>query len=173
MAEESAIGAATPQATAAVAQTREQPAPQSVPAVEPLCGVVHCDFTIDENVQRAVRCLPYERKPDDPIYRPLRIFSLDPSASRLEGAEATVNVPYEPLGPGPVGSVLEVDDYDGTQHTHWGRVDLDDRAVLLNSGRAPSTSDPLFHQQMVYVVCATVYAAFRRALGRPHGMAPG
>jgi hypothetical protein len=99
-------------------------------------------------------------------YRTLRIFSLDPSVSRLEGAEATVRVPYEPLAPGPVGRIFEVDDFDSTRNTHWGRVDLDDHALLLNNGRNPSISDPLFHQQMVYAVCSTVHAAFRRALGR-------
>ncbi|OOO03078.1 MAG: hypothetical protein USCGTAYLOR_00671 [Chromatiales bacterium USCg_Taylor] len=167
MAEEPKTSAATPQATAAVAQTRERPdAAEGRFAVEPPCAVVDRDFTIDDGVTRPVQILPYERQPGDPIYRPLRIFSLDPSASRLEGAEATVNVPYEPLDPGPVGRVFEVDDFDNTQQTHWGRVDLDQRAVLLSDGHNPSTSDPLFHQQMVYAVCSTVYAAFRRALGR-------
>ncbi|MBF8301339.1 MAG: hypothetical protein HW394_1709, partial [Acidobacteria bacterium] len=130
------------------------------------CAVEGRDFEIDDGVTRPVQSLPYERRPGDPIYRPLRIFSLDPSASRLEGAQATVNVPYEPLAPGPVGRVFEVDDFDSTQGTHWGRVDLEDRAALLSAGRAPSTSDPLFHQQMAYAVCATIHAAFRRALGR-------
>lgn len=167
MAEEPKAGVATPQATAAIAQTRERPdVAEDRLAVEPPCAVLDLDFTIDENVARPVQNLPYERQPGEPIYRRLRIFSLDPSASRLEGAEATVNVPYEPLAPGPIGRVFEVDDYDGTQATHWGRVDLDQGAVLLSDGRAPSTSDPFFHQQMVYAVCSTVYTAFRRALGR-------
>ena len=73
---------------------------------------------------------------------------------------------YEPLEPGPVGKIFEVDDFDSTRNTHWGRVNLDDHALLLNQGRDPSLSDPLFHQQMVYAVCSTVHATFRRALGR-------
>lgn len=166
MAEESKPGPATPQATAAVAQSRESTGELPRPAAEPPCGMLDRDFTIGKDVTRAVRCRLYERQTGDPLYRPLRIFSLDPSASLLEGAVATVNVPYEPLTPGPRGALLEVDDYDADQATHWGRVDLDERTVLLNDGRTPSTSDPLFHEQMVYVVCATVYAAFRRALGR-------
>lgn len=166
MPDETTTTASTPAATAAVAQSREQPeAPNSAPAARP-CGREGEDFTIDASVTRAVHGLPYERKPDDPLYRPLRIFSLDPSASRLDGAQALVNVPYEPLEPGPVGKILEVDDYDETQKTHWGRVDLEDRRLLLSDGRDPSASDPLFHQQMVYAVCSTVIAAFRRALGR-------
>ena len=167
MDEDSQPGADTPPATAAVAQTRERPdvAGAGLPTAVP-CAVEGQDFEIDEGVTRPVQSLPYERKPGDPMYRPLRIFSLDPSASRLEGAQATVNVPYEPLTPGPAGHVFEVDDYDSTQRTHWGRVDLEAHAALLSAGRAPSTSDPLFHQQMTYAVCATVHAAFRRALGR-------
>ena len=168
MAEETAPGTSTPSATASVAQTREKPssAPQA-PTVAPAGhGIVDRDFTIDERVARAAQRQAYERQAGDPLYRPLRIFSLDPSASRLEGAEATVNVPYEPLAPGPIGRLFEVDDFDSTQRTHWGRADLDQHAALLNDGRSPSTSDPLFHQQMVYAVCSTVYATFRRALGR-------
>jgi hypothetical protein len=59
------------------------------------------------------------------------------SASRLEGAGATVNAPYEPLEPGPVGRVFEVGDYDSTQRTHWGRTHLDEHWALLNGGREP------------------------------------
>lgn len=166
MPEEPELAPSTPPATSAIAQTREQKPIAAQLSLEQPSGLEGRDFAIDENVARAAECRSYERQPDDPIYRSLRIFSLDPSASRLEGAEAVVKVPYEPLKPGPVGAVFEIDDYDETQRTHWGRVDLDDRVLLLNQGRTPSTSDPLFHQQMVYAVCATVYAAFRRALGR-------
>jgi hypothetical protein len=168
VAEDSSPKAATPQATAAVAQSREQSAPagEPHPGEPPPCGILNRDFTIDEGVTRPVLTVPYERQPNDPLYRRLRIFSLDPSASPLEGAQATVRVPYEPLEPGPIGRVFEVDDYDSTQNTHWGRVDLDRHTLLLNDGHDPSTSEPLFHQQMVYAVCSTVHAAFRRALGR-------
>jgi hypothetical protein len=168
MAEDSSHDAATPQATAAVAQSREQSAPVTEPASgePPPCGLLDRDFAIDEGVTRPVLTVPYERQRNDPLYRRLRIFSLDPSASRLDGAQATVRVPYEPLAPGPVGRVFEVDDYDSTQKTHWGRVDLDEHRLLLSDGHEPSVSEPLFHQQMVYAVCSTVHAAFRRALGR-------
>ena len=67
------------------------------------------DFEIGAGVERGARGLPYERRPDDPLYRPLRIYTQDPAASRLEGAVALVNVPYEPLAPGPVGAVIAVD----------------------------------------------------------------
>jgi hypothetical protein len=124
------------------------------------------DFTIARSLSRAAQGQPYERKPDDPVHRPLSIFSLDPAASQLDGAIAEVNVPYEPVAPGPLGSLFEVDDFDGGQGTHWGRADLEDRSVLLRNGYGPSTTNPLFHQQMVYAVCSTVYRNFREALGR-------
>src|SRR5690606_15261292 len=164
--EEQNVGVSTPPASAAIAQSRQQAGAGQGEQEARGQELPELEFTIDANVLRAVMTRPYERQASDPLYRPLRIFSLDPSASKLEGSIATVNVPYEPLQPGPIGRFLEVDDYDSSEQRHWGRVDLDDHHVLLNDGRAPSTSDPLFHQQMVYVVAATVCAAFRRALGR-------
>jgi hypothetical protein len=100
------------------------------------------------------------------IYRPLRIYTLDPSASRLDGAVALLNVPFERLSSGPVGSVLEVVDWDQTTGQINKPVDLDNPRILIENGRAPSPSDPKFRQQMVYAVCASTYNAFRLALGR-------
>ncbi|HVF09680.1 MAG TPA: hypothetical protein VNA16_02700, partial [Abditibacteriaceae bacterium] len=109
---------------------------------------------------------PYERGAGDPLYRPLRIYALDPAVSRLEGAVAAVNVPFEPLQPGPVGRLFVVDDLDDSRGERYRRVDLDEQGVLIRDGRGPSPSDPQFHQQMVYAVCSTVYATFQSALGR-------
>ena len=109
---------------------------------------------------------PYERQGRDPLHRPLQIFTLDPAVSRLDGSTTVAKVPYEPLTPGPRGALFEVDNYDGWHHHAYRRVDLDDPAELIRSGRPPSVSDPRFHQQMVYAVCSMVYAAFERALGR-------
>ena len=157
----------TPEATAAVAQSRT-----GVPAgkieVEPddTHPGLGTAFRVGPGVERAVHARPYEHQRGDPVYRPLRIFALDPAASRLEGAVATVNIPYEPLERGPCGALVQVDNYDGWQQVAYQRADLDDPKVLIQNGRAPSPSDPLFHQQMVYAVCSTVYAAFQQALGR-------
>ncbi|MGE0680430.1 MAG: peptidase M4 [Candidatus Binatia bacterium] len=123
-------------------------------------------FTIGPGVARAVHGQPYERRSDEPLLRPLKIFTLDPAISQLDGAVAVVNVPYEPLDPGPVGRVFEVDNSDGQHHISYRRVHLDDPNVSLAHGREPSPSDPQFHQQMVYAVSSLVYAAFRSALGR-------
>ena len=160
----------TPDATAAEAQSRVDGAglrgEEIVPSRSDSVGLEGLHFTIGPGVERAVHGKPYERQNKDPLYRPLRIFAVDPSLSRLEGAEAIVNVPYEPLRAGPVGRVIEVDDRDDTSRTHWGRVNLDHPHVLLTSGKHPSVADPESHQQMVYAVASTVYATFRKALGR-------
>ncbi len=123
-------------------------------------------FFIGRRVFGAAHVKPYERKGDDPVYRPLRIFTLDPAQSRLEGSIALVNIPYEPLAPGPEGRIFKVDNYDGRQNLHYRKVNLDDPHVLIRDGRDPSPSDPMFHQQMAYAVCTLVYSAFKKALGR-------
>ena len=112
---------------------------------------------------------PYERQPGDPLYRPLRIYTVDPSVSRLEGSVATVNVAYEPLEPGPAGKLFSVDTTDGQLGVRYRQADLEDRKVLMSDGYDPSPSDPRFHHQMVYAVCSNVYSVFKTALGRNLG----
>ena len=127
-------------------------------------------FTLGQGVLSATsHNLPYERDSGDPLYRPLRIFVLDPSVSLMDGSVEVVGVPYEPLSPGPAGSLFVVDDYDESQQRKYIEVDLDEPRNLMRNGREPSVTDPLFHQQMVYAVCSTVYPAFRFALGRHVG----
>jgi hypothetical protein len=123
-------------------------------------------FDVDPIFLGAASVQPYERKRGDPIYRPLRIYTLDPSASRFDGAVATINVPYEELAPGPDGSVLQVLDWDQTHGRTYLPVDLDEKSALIRNGHDPSLSDAMFHQQMVYAVCSSTYNAFRVALGR-------
>jgi hypothetical protein len=114
---------------------------------------------------------PYRR----PSRRPLRIFALDPM--RVDRGKAgmviprtTIYVPYEKLRPGPIGARIEVIDYDGVHDCFYEPVDLDDPYVLIRDGLAPSEIDPRFHQQMVYGVVASVWAAFETALGRRVGL---
>ncbi|MCC6443956.1 MAG: peptidase M4 [Armatimonadetes bacterium] len=159
------VGASTPEASSAEAQSRRGEGPEEKERGPHPSGPI-IGFAVGPGVERAVYAVPYERKSSDPVYRPLRIFTLDPAVSLLEGSVATVNVPYEPLEPGPVSALFQVDNYDGWQQVSYRKADLDDPMVLIRDGRDPSPSDPMFHQQMVYAVCGTVYAAFRRALGR-------
>lgn len=126
-------------------------------------------FVVDPVFLATASMQPYQRTHRDPIHRPLRIYTLDPAASRLDGAVAVLNVPFEPLRlgrSGLVGSVLEVVDWDETTEQLNKPVNLDDPRILIENGRAPSPSDPLFRQQIVYAVCASTYDVFTRALGR-------
>ena len=148
-----------PEASAAVAQSRTgEAARPAARAHAPLIGREDVHFTIGPRVERAAAGQAYERKRGEPIYRPLRVYALDPSASRRDGAIAVLSVPFEALEAGPRGAVLEVVDER--------KVDLDQLNVLVAQGHDPSPTSPEFRAQMVYAVCSTTYAAFRQALGR-------
>lgn len=107
----------------------------------------------------------------DPVWRKLRIFAFDPSLSSQFDTSAigtiTIAVPWEPnLKPGPVGEYIEVVDVDPASGTAYRPVDLNDPRILAQDGLAPSESNPLFHQQMVYAVAMATIGHFERALGR-------
>jgi hypothetical protein len=156
----------TTEATAALTQSREEDAPGSVCGEKPLeCGAEGRDYTIGAGVKRAP-VIPYERASHEPLYRPLKIYTIDPATRRSEASQALVNVPYEPLAPGPEGCLFQVDSEDESRGARYSSADLEDRFVLIRNGYDPSPSDPRFHQQMVYAVSSNVYATFRKALGR-------
>jgi hypothetical protein len=176
----------TTAASAATAQSREAPVRETSPVAvgkrEQRKENKH--YTIGPRVDRTVKTKPYRRAGSDPIYRSLRIYSTDPAASVLEGSIALVRLQYEPLTPGPIGSLFEVvedsdsractDEEYGPEKTELEKdhdkrckpLDLDQRVELLSQGRSPSSSDRSFHRQMVYAVSSLVYAAFKVALGR-------
>lgn len=101
-----------------------------------------------------------------PERRRLRTFAFDPMSSRLTGRILTLDVPYEPLSPGPQGRHVVVVDYDPVRRTWYEPVDLDDGAILVQDGLAPSEADPRSHQQVVYAVSASVLERVERHLGR-------
>lgn len=166
----------TPQPTAAVAQSRESGGiglPSGCGCADDSSGQPPfrypgegTRYEVDAAVTRPSRMCIYERKVDEPVYRTLRIYTQDATASRLDGAVARVNVPYEPLLPGPKGCLFEVDHRDVKTGTEYRVFDPNDPFTLMGEGRNPSPSDPRFHQQMVYAVASNVYAVFRHALGR-------
>lgn len=157
-------GAYAPAAPTAFAPALSAPAGRSRPELPLGRGREGVDFTLGPRLARAALVRPYERKPGEPTYRPLRIYALDPSAARRDGAVAIVNAPYEQVEPGPVGALFEVVAERGEMDAV--PLDLDDHLVLLAQGREASATDPLFRRQMVYAVCVKTYAAFRHALGR-------
>lgn len=167
MSEPVQISSDTTAATAAEANaSTPQPPPES-PTESPVSDSnesVH--YEIGARVRWASLAKPHVRTAGQPLYRPLRIFSLDPSILHSEVPIAIVNLSYEPLEEGPVGAQLAVNDIDWHAKCVWSKVNLDDHAVLLNRGLDPSVSEPKFHQQMVYAVCHSTMTTFRRALGR-------
>jgi hypothetical protein len=87
--------------------------------------------------------------------------------ARLSGTDTvTQSVPYEPLGHGPTGELLQVVDYDGAAGCFYEPVNLDDPRLLLADGLAPSERDPRFHQQMVYAVISALLENFELGLGQ-------
>ena len=121
-------------------------------------------YEVGPGVTQAASIHAYERKDGDPICRPLRIYTVDPSLPRADGAIATLQVPYEPLKPGPKGCLFEVDCSDGD--TQFPPLDLESPRILIGNGLSPGVANPAFHQQMVYAVASSTYAIFRSALGR-------
>jgi hypothetical protein len=111
---------------------------------------------------------PWIKPPKDRI---LQVFAFDPSLN-LDINMAVINrlylrVPWEKLERGPVGDYLEVVDVDPASGFVYPPVDLNDHALLVQDGLAPSEGTPQFHQQMVYAVASRTIYNFERALGRP------
>lgn len=163
--EDSSAAAATAPAVAATQQSRDGAGASAAATPLPAPAPAPAAFELGAGLQRAL-VAPYQRQPEDPLYRPLKIYSVDPSMPKLDGAIVTINVPYEPLDPGPVGALFEVDTRDGELGIEYRAANLNDLNVLLAGGYQPSPTDPRFHQQMVYAVCSNVYSSFRTALGR-------
>jgi hypothetical protein len=157
----------TPDATAGVAQSKDRQAETLRARTPRRTTAADTGFDVSPLLSRHVQVRPYQRRPGDPVYRPLRIFALDPAVSKLDGALALVNVPYEPLRRGPRGRLFHVTGADGAEGADSDPIcDLEDRRVLLTQGYAPARSDRRFQNQMIYAVCSSVYAAFKTALGR-------
>jgi hypothetical protein len=101
-----------------------------------------------------------------PARRRLRVFTLDPTRSRLEGATTVLSVPWEPLRPGPSGQRIRVLDWDVATGAKAPAVDLDDPHLLAQDGLAADEQDRRFHQQMVYAVLASLLETLDQARGR-------
>ncbi len=107
-----------------------------------------------------------------PPFRRLRGYSFDPSLSmKMDTAfinERVFTIPWEnDLEEGPVGEYVEVIDVDPPSRCCYEPVDLNDPFLLAQDGLTPATSNPQFHQQMVYAVVMTTIKNFERAIGRP------
>jgi len=123
-------------------------------------------YAVSDRVRFQADVRPYQRDARAPLVRPLRIYALDPSVSDRTGGIATVQVPYEKLAPGPVGSLFAINSTGAPEELRAEALDLDDPYLLLSGGLSPTPTNGRFHMQMVYAVCSLTYAVFRRALGR-------
>ena len=95
-----------------MAKTRRSttPRPKGRRARQPTpVAPVPVPFEISARVERQALTRPFKREPGAPLSRPLRIYTLDPSVSHRIGGVATVNVPYEKVDKGPIGSLFEID----------------------------------------------------------------
>lgn len=101
-----------------------------------------------------------------PTRRRLRVYGYDPLGAEISSTIVTVDVPWEPLETGPVGSLLKVVDFDPVADAWYQPVDLNDPLMLAQDGLPPSEADPRFAQQNVYAVGSSVLEHFERALGR-------
>jgi hypothetical protein len=161
----------TPPATAATAQSQGGGSP---PGGDPASGAASADddagpsiqFRLGARLRWAAQTPRYERKSGDPVYRPLKIYTIDPSRRRREGQTAEINVPYEYLRKGPNGCRFRVVKSETWPLQPYDDVNLNDTRLLINNGHEPAPTDPVFHHQMVYAVAMTTYAIFRSALGR-------
>jgi hypothetical protein len=155
----------TPPATAAQAQSRSGGNVDGDSDV-PANSTLECD--ISPRALRAADVGTPEHQAGRPLYRPLRVYTQDPTVSRRDGAIATINVIYEDLKVGPAAARIEVVDEEPADIGDTPRMplDLDEPFVMLQQGRAPSPTDPGFRAQNAYAICSTTYAAFRQALGR-------
>jgi hypothetical protein len=124
------------------------------------------EYEVSDRVPLQASIRLYQRGPREPLVRPLRIYTLDPSVSDRVGGTATVLVPYEKLEPGPVGSLFAVVAEGAPAPLRAEPLNLDDPHLLLSGGLSPTPSDGRFHLQMTYAICSLTYGAFRRALGR-------
>ena len=123
-------------------------------------------YQVSDRVTLQARVRAPRRDAKAPVSRPLRIYTLDPSVSDRLGGVATVQVPYEKLEIGPVGSLFQIR-FDGAPpELRTEALDLDSPYLLMSSGLSPTPGNGCFHLQMVYAVCSLTYAAFKRALGR-------
>ena len=157
----------TPPATAATAQSRGGGTPSTddrPPPPSPSDTLIR--FELGDRAKESAETPRYERKPTDPIYRPLKIYTIDPSRRRDEGQTAEINVPFERLRKGPVGARFAVQKVPDGPFGEYEEVDLDEPQLLITNGHEPAPTDPVFHHQMVYAVAVSTYAVFRTALGR-------
>jgi len=125
----------TPPATAAAAQSQGggsppggDPEPVAASAGEPATPI---QFRLGDRLRWAAQTPRYERKLGDPVYRPLQIYTIDPSRRRREGQTAEINVPYERLRKGPNGCRFRMVKSGDWPLDEYDEVDLNETLVVV------------------------------------------
>src|SRR3954454_25218391 len=98
-------------------------------------------FEVSERVGRQALVQRATRDRRAPSTRPLRIYTLDPSVSDRMGGIETVQVPYEKLECGPVGSLFKIVCDGAPAPLTAEALDLDDPYLLMTSGLTPSPAN--------------------------------
>ncbi len=111
---------------------------------------------------------PYPVPTNEPEHwRDLKVFALDPSVSKQEGATSSVRIPFEEnLASGPSGKLFKIDMTVDGEGTAYAPLDFEEPGFLRTDGKRPDESDSAFHAQMVYAISCLTYESFRSALGR-------
>jgi hypothetical protein len=103
-------------------------------------------------------------------FRRLTIIAQDPSVRSKRGIlRARVEIPDEPLAPGPLGYRAQVVDYDASTNTLYRSLRLGHTDPFATASDRKLLSDPQFHQQNVYAIVMRTLARFEFALGRRVG----
>lgn len=106
-----------------------------------------------------------------PTKRRIAIYAFDPGVAQqhdnLDVSSIVLEIPWEPLEPGPIGEYIEVVDVDPASDIVYFPVNLDHPDLIARNGHVPSETNPQFHQQMTYAVAMATIGHFTKALGRP------
>src|ERR1700730_17748335 len=103
-------------------------------------------------------------------FRRLTIIAQDPSVRSRSGIlRARVEIPDEPLAPGPLGYRAQVVDYDASTNTLYQPLRLGAVDPFVRTSDRRLISDPQFHAQNVYAIVMRTLARFEFALGRRVG----
>ena len=102
--------------------------------------------------------------------RKFPVYVVDPSLGRDVGRVDTLSIPFEPLQPGPLGALFQINMAGAPSDLDLTPCDLDSRDSLLRGGYRPDPASAAFHGQMVYGVAMSTYETFRMALGRTIGL---
>src|SRR5580704_5021474 len=98
-------------------------------------------------------------------FRRLTIIAQDPSVRSKRGIlRARVEIPEEPLAPGPLGYRAHVVDYDASTSTLYRSLRLGHTDPFATASDRKLLSDPQFHQQNVYAIVMRTLARFEFAL---------